>query len=129
MASQLARALRKQMTPQEVKLWVHLGSWKAFGCHFRRQAPRDGYILDFLCLKTRLIIEVDGGHHNNSSQLSKDRVRDEHFKKIGFQILRFWNIDVDRNLDGVLGTIFDAVQARHPPPRPFGPTLPQRGRD
>jgi hypothetical protein len=51
------------MTPQEVKLWVHLRSWRKRGFHFRRQSPREGYI-DFVCMKHRLVIEVDGGQHN-----------------------------------------------------------------
>jgi hypothetical protein len=54
MANQIARRLRKQMTPQEVKLWVHLRSWRKQGYHFRRQAPRDGYVVDFAFLKQRL---------------------------------------------------------------------------
>jgi len=47
------------MTPQEVKLWVHLRSWRQRGFHFRRQSRRDGYIVDFACMKHRLVIEVD----------------------------------------------------------------------
>ena len=72
---QIARGLRKRMTPQEVKLWVHLRSWSQRGFHFRRQkrvharlttryAPRDGFIVDFICLEHRLVVEVDGGQHN-----------------------------------------------------------------
>jgi very-short-patch-repair endonuclease len=79
MANAVARRLRKTMTPQEVKLWVHLRSWKNRGYHFRRQCPRDGYILDFACLPKQLIVEVDGGQHNSDQQLIKDKVRDDHF--------------------------------------------------
>jgi very-short-patch-repair endonuclease len=61
MANEIARSLRKRMTPQEVKLWVHLRSWRKRGFHFRRQSPRDDFIVDFVCLKQRLVIEVDGG--------------------------------------------------------------------
>jgi very-short-patch-repair endonuclease len=61
MADARARELRKTMTPQEMKLWVHLRSWKSRGFHFRRQAPRDGYVFDFVCLRKRLIVEIDGG--------------------------------------------------------------------
>ena len=52
------------MTPQEVKLWVHLCSWRERGFHFRRQSPRDGLIVDFVCLKQKLVVDVDGGQHN-----------------------------------------------------------------
>src|SRR5262249_58104773 len=61
MANEMARSLRKRMTRQEVKLWVHLRSWRKRGFHFRRQAPRDDFIVDFVCLRQRLVIEVDGG--------------------------------------------------------------------
>ena len=56
MANQLARKLRKTLTSQEVKIWVHLRSWRNRGFHFRRQSPRDGYIVDFVCLKHRLVV-------------------------------------------------------------------------
>ena len=56
-----ARTLRKRMTPEEVKLWVRLREWRAsHGFHFRRQAPVDGYVLDFLCKSHKVIVEVDG---------------------------------------------------------------------
>jgi very-short-patch-repair endonuclease len=114
MANQRARSLRKTMTPQEVKLWVHLRSWRALGFHFRRQVPRAGYILDFVCLNHRLIVEVDGGQHNSELH-NRDQKRDAHFESLEFQILRFWNHDVDQNLAGVLETIDSAIQT--PPDR------------
>ena len=58
MANEIARSLRKRMTPQEVKLWVHLRSWRKRGFGFRRQAPRDGHVIDFVCLKHRLMVEA-----------------------------------------------------------------------
>ena len=131
MANVVARRLRKALTPQEVKLWVHLRSWKVRGYHFRRQCPRDGYILDFVCLPKRLIVEVDGGQHNAGLQLTKDKARDEHFSKLGFKILRFWNNDVDRNLAGVLDVIDSELRLAAPtrPRAPRASTLPLRGRD
>jgi very-short-patch-repair endonuclease len=95
------------MTPQEVKLWGHLRSWRNRGFHFRRQAPRQGYVLDFVCLKRRVIVEVDGGQHNFSAHARRDAQRDDHFVKRGFRVLRFWNNDIDRNLEGVLMQIED----------------------
>jgi very-short-patch-repair endonuclease len=79
MANEIARSLRKRMTPQEVKLWVHLRAWRKHGFHFRRQAPRDGHIVDFVCLKHRLIVEVDGGQHNFNAHAKRDLARDNHF--------------------------------------------------
>jgi very-short-patch-repair endonuclease len=118
-----ARAAQTK-TPQEVKLWVHLRPWRKRGFHFRRQAPLDGYILDFLCFKHRLIVEIDGGQHNFDAHASRDAKRDDHFVGRGFRILRFWNNEVDRNLEGVLTVIDEAAQSPpglaalgHPPLR------------
>jgi len=131
MSNELARSLRKRMTRQEVKLWVHLRSWRKRGFHFRRQAPRDDFIVDFVCLKQRLVIEVDGGQHNFDAHARRDRERDQHFVAQGFRVLRFWNHEVDENLDGVLTIIDDALQ--NPPPGhrrdATVATLPLRGRD
>ena len=114
MANEIARALRKRMTRQEVKVWVHLRSWRKRGFHFRRQAPRDGHVLDFVCLKERLIVEIDGGQHNFDAHIERDALRDNHFASRGFRVLRFWNNEVDQNLEGVL-TLIDN-ELRNPPP-------------
>jgi very-short-patch-repair endonuclease len=117
MANEIARSLRKQMTPQEVKVWIHLRSWRERGYHFRRQAPRDRFIVDFVCTKHRLVVEIDGGQHNFDSQARRDAKRDQHFTKQGYTVLRFWNNDVDRNLYGVLTVIDDALRSvPHPAP-------------
>lgn len=97
-----ARALRKTMTPQEVKLWVQLRKLRPEGFHFRRQAPVDGYILDF---KHRMIVEIDGSQHADEAGLRHDGHRDAHFAANGFRTLRFWNPKVDANLHGVVETI------------------------
>ncbi|HEY7245354.1 MAG TPA: DUF559 domain-containing protein [Xanthobacteraceae bacterium] len=103
------------MTLQEVKLWVHLRSWRKHGFHFRRQSPRNGRIVDFVCLKHRLIVEVDGGQHNLDAHARRDALRDDCFASRGFRTLRFWNNDIDRNLNGVLESI--AAALHDPPPR------------
>jgi very-short-patch-repair endonuclease len=113
------------MTPQEVKLWVHLRSWKKSGVRFRRQSPREGYIVDFVCMSAKLVIEVDGGQHNDPSNEAPDTRRDAKLSRAGFRVLRFWNNEIDRNLDGVLEVIdlelrrgrpHPAGCAGHPPP-------------
>lgn len=114
------------MTPQEVKLWVHLRSWRVRGFHFRRQSPRNDYIVDFVCLKHRIIVEVDGGQHNFDDHASRDAVRDRSFERDGFRVLRFWNNEVDRNLPGVLEAIVTALQER-PHPAAFGGHPPPTG--
>jgi very-short-patch-repair endonuclease len=114
MANQIARSLRKRLTPQEVKLWVHLRTWRTRGFHFRRQSPRNGHVIDFVCLKQRLIVEVDGGQHNLESHARRDAQRDTHFVEQGFRVLRFWNNDVDDNLEGVLTAIEEALSGAYP---------------
>jgi len=109
-----ARALRKQLTPQETKLWAKLRALKPLGYHFRRQAPIGRVIVDFACFHAKLIIEADGGQHNMAAAAARDASRDAFLRSQGFTILRFWNSDIDHNLDGVLQTI----QAALPPPRP-----------
>ncbi|CAJ0868714.1 hypothetical protein AMST5_02071 [freshwater sediment metagenome] len=100
-----ARALRKSMTPQEVKLWVMLRQLRPQGFHFRRQVPLEGYVLDFACFKYRVIVEVDGSQHGADAGLRHDARRDALFEMNGFRTLRFWNQEVDTNLHGVVETI------------------------
>lgn len=102
------------MSPQEVKLWVRLRLLRAKGFHFRRQAPRDGFILDFVCLPERLIIEIDGDTHGQPGQSAKDCNRDRHFTDKGFRTIRFWNNDIDRNLDGVVETVYRILTSIDP---------------
>jgi very-short-patch-repair endonuclease len=116
MANERARQLRKSMTRQEVKLWVHLRSWRSRGFHFRRQAPRDSYIVDFVCLRAGVVVEVDGGQHNFERQQERDRARDAYFAARGFKLLRYWNNEVDRNLEGVLMDIDRVLTERGGPP-------------
>jgi very-short-patch-repair endonuclease len=112
MANERARHLRKRLTPQEVKLWVRLRELRALGFHFRRQSPLSSYIVDFECRKARLVVEVDGGQHNLDSGLRADAKRDANLQHDGYRVLRFWNHDVDRNLDGVVSKILDVLNGR-----------------
>ncbi|HVW55858.1 MAG TPA: endonuclease domain-containing protein [Rhizobiaceae bacterium] len=79
------------------------------GLGFRRQYPLGGYILDFVCFRPKLVVEVDGGQHAESAS---DARRDAHFRENGFVVLRFWNDDVIRNLDGVCREILAAAGKR-----------------
>jgi very-short-patch-repair endonuclease len=114
MANEVARRLRKTMTPQEVKLWVRVRELKEQGLHFRRQVPREGYVVDFACLKSRLVIEIDGAQHGEPAKLLQDAERDARFASAGFEVLRFWNNEVNQNLDGVVETIYREAVARDP---------------
>lgn len=105
MADPRARQLRKTMTPQEVKLWSQLRKLRPQGFHFRRQAPLEGYVLDFVCYKYRLIVEADGSQHGEDKGLHRDAKRDTLFQSNGFRVLRFWNHEIDADLIGVVETI------------------------
>jgi very-short-patch-repair endonuclease len=108
MYHELARELRRQMTPAEVILWQSLRN-NGLGFRFRRQAPIGRYIVDFLCRDRRLVVELDGGHHAESAH---DRVRDEWLSRQGCLVLRFWNTDVYENVTGVLEEIGEQAARR-----------------
>jgi very-short-patch-repair endonuclease len=107
-----ARALRKTLTPFEARVWLALKQLRPQGLHFRRQAPVDGYILDFVCLRAWLIVELDGDQHGREKQAARDRIRDAHFEAKGFHVLRFWNNEVVDEFDGVIDTIFAVAVQR-----------------
>ncbi len=79
---------------------------------FKRQVPIGPYIADFLCTEYKLIVEVDGGQHAESV---RDLKRDAYLKSEGYRVLRFWNVDVLRNMDGVIDMVLSAI-ARPPHP-------------
>jgi very-short-patch-repair endonuclease len=101
----LAKILRRNSTEAEKKLWKYLRSNKIKGLKFRRQHPFLNYILDFVCLEKKLVIEIDGGQH--AINVEHDRERDLFIRKEGFNVLRFWNNEVLENIEGVIQTIED----------------------
>jgi very-short-patch-repair endonuclease len=113
-----ARRLRRNATDAELRLWNGLRSRAIDGCKFVRQQPIGPYVVDFVCRERRLVIEVDGGQHNESDA---DRVRDQWLQDHNYRVLRFWNNDVLNNTNGVLETIVIALQEETPPhPTAFG---------
>jgi very-short-patch-repair endonuclease len=119
-----ARELRKNMTEAERALWRHLRLRQIDGNKFRRQQPIGKYIVDFVCLEKKLIIEVDGSQH--SEQIDYDLKRDTWLEKEGFCILRFWDNQVLNETDGVQEIIIDALGSPSCPPHLNPP--PQGGR-
>ena len=107
-----ARQMRKNLTPFEARLWLALKQLRPQGLHFRRQSPRDGYILDFVCIRARLIVELDGEQHATGTQRLHDEMRDRHFADAGFLTLRIWNQEVRDNFDGVVETILRLTSER-----------------
>ena len=125
MANERARQLRKTMTRQEVRLWQRLRLFREFGFHFRRQSPIGGYIADFECRRARVVVELDGGQHNLDEHKRLDDLRDIALQEQGYLILRFWNHDVDQNIDGVLQVIHAKLLEQAPHPAAAGPPSPE----
>lgn len=107
-----ARTLRLNATDVEKKLWQHLRDRQLLGHKFRRQHPVGPYVLDFACEELKLAIELDGGQHNQPAQQKHDAARSALLQQAGWQVLRFWNNEVNENMDGVLQTIADALTRR-----------------
>ena len=98
----IARRLRANQTDAETVLWNRIRNRQIDEHKFARQVPILGYICDFVCREQRLVIEVDGGQHNESAA---DAIRDRRLMDEGYRVLRFWNNDVLGNTEGVLTTI------------------------
>ena len=99
---------RYNQTEAEKNLWYHL-SGNHLGFHFRRQHIIGCYIADFICVKRNLIIEIDGGYHSQEEQKIKDYLRTEDLEKMGFEVMRFSNDEILRNLPEVLDKIFNKI--------------------
>ena len=97
-----ARSLRRSPTQAERKLWGALRKRTLHGFRFQRQVEIGPYIVDFLCRKEKLIIEVDGATHGDSRAIRYDQRRDAFLETKGYRIFRVFNDDVFRNMDGVL---------------------------
>jgi very-short-patch-repair endonuclease len=105
---ELAMNLRKNNTQAEKKLWDELRDRKlGVELKFRRQHSIDAYIVDFICISKRLIIEIDGGYHENEEQKAYDEERTKQLNSLGFEVIRFTNDEVLNNIKQVLKTITD----------------------
>lgn len=104
-----ARSLRARMTDAECRLWFALRDRRFAAFKFRRQVPLGPFIADFVCYDARVIVEVDGGQH---AQSSSDAERDRWFAANGFLVMRFWNHDVLRNREGVLMSLLATLRER-----------------
>jgi len=97
----IARNLRKNSTPQEKILWQILRNHNFYGYEIRRQSPIGNYIVDFVCRKKKIIIEIDGGQHNKTENIEYDKKRTAYLEQKGYKIIRFWNNEITKNIDGV----------------------------
>ena len=102
----VARKLRKAPTDAELRFWNAVRSRQINGAKFRRQWPIAGYVADFVCLEAKLVVEIDGGQHNDSIA---DEARTQALVAAGYTVIRFWNNDVLQNPDGVLERLLAAL--------------------
>jgi very-short-patch-repair endonuclease len=107
-----ARQLRAKQTDAERLLWLRLRDRRLNGAKFRRQVPMGSYILDFVCMESKLVIELDGGQH--AEQAHYDAVRTDFLKSQGYRVLRFWNNELLENEQGVLTTIVNELTGSNP---------------
>jgi very-short-patch-repair endonuclease len=104
----LARTLRKRSTEAEKLLWSRLRGRRFEGIKFKRQVPIGSYIVDFIALDLKIVIEVDGGQHDVRAVRDAERTRI--LEEWGYHVVRFWNNDVLGNIDGVLEAILQELQ-------------------
>jgi very-short-patch-repair endonuclease len=104
-----ARRLRVEQTEAEKKLWSRLCRHQMKGFQFRRQHSVGPFFADFVCVETKLIIEVDGSQH--ADQTVRDDSRSEFLRDAGYTVLRFWNYEVIGEIDEVLQRIANALEA------------------
>lgn len=113
-AQRRARLLRNATTDAERHLWRQLRLRQLGGYRFRRQVPIGEYIVDFACLQASLVVELDGGHHQD--QCLYDHRRDRTIESAGFRVLRFWDDDVLKQTEAVLNVIAAALETAGPHP-------------
>ena len=116
MSKEYARQLRSRVTDAERILWKRLRMLKSHGLHFRRQAPFEIYVLDFVCHGAKLVVELDGSQYAEEKQIRHDAKRTTFLESCGYRVMRVWNDDVFENPDGVAEAVLAFALA--PPPNP-----------
>jgi len=109
-----ARQLRKSATTAEQRLWYALRLLKPLGIHFRRQAPIGPYFPDFVCHRSKIVVELDGSQHAEEAAIEYDIARTKFLNSEGHRVLRFWNSQILEDHDGVIDDI--VAVAKSPPP-------------
>ncbi len=95
--------LRKELTRAERKLWAYLRGDKLNGVSFRRQHAIGNFIPDFVSIKRKLVIELDGSQHLEQTEYDAERTR--YFASLGYKVIRFWNNQVENDVNGVIRAI------------------------
>lgn len=119
-----ARYLRKNMTKEENKLWSIIKNKQFYNYKFLRQYVIGEYIVDFVCRDRKIIIEIDGGQHNLEKNIEKDKKRTDFFENLGYKVIRFWNNDINNNIEGVYTKLQEVFEINQLAPTL---TLPQKG--
>lgn len=104
-----ARSLRKQQTDVELLLWQKLRGRRLSGYKFRRQKPIGYYIVDFICVEKMLVVEIDGGQHNTKDGKKYDDMRTQYLQQQGYNVIRFWDNEITKEMDEVLNVINRAL--------------------
>jgi very-short-patch-repair endonuclease len=112
MAHKFAKRLRSDATLEERIMWAELRKRRTDGLKFRRQHPIGMYVVDFVCLERRIIVEIDGVHHGEPLEAARDHDRTRWLISEGYTVFRAWNWDVRDNLDGVMMSLHEALAAQ-----------------
>ena len=113
---EFARKLRRNSTDAELRLWHFLRNRNLVGHKFRRQHPLPPYVVDFVCIEAKLIVELDGGQH--LEKIPHDEKRTAFLKLKGYRVIRFWNDDALLKTEVVLEEILRVLGTPHPNPLP-----------
>ncbi|KNC08149.1 DNA methylase [Pantoea sp. RIT-PI-b] len=111
------RELRKKMPDAEYRLWHFLRNRNVCGVKFRRQHPIGCYIVDFACIERLLIVELDGGQHNDDQARMYDEQRTAFLQRCGWRVIRFWNHQIFEEFDAVMDEVYRQLMLR-PAPSP-----------
>ena len=111
----LAAELRKNMTDAERLVWSKVRRKQLRGLQFYKQKILGEYIVDFYCHEANLVIEIDGGQHYTDEKIQSDKIRDKNLNRQGLTVLRYSNLDVLQNIDGVLEDIYQKIIPLNPP--------------
>ena len=124
-----AKGQRSDMPRAEAMFWQGVRAGRFHGIKFKRQVPIAPYIVDFLCVAERLVIELDGAPHDTPARKAKDAERDRWLTGQGFRVLRFTNEEVLGNCDLVLAAVLAAIECQaDPSPTPLrGAPSPAKG--
>jgi very-short-patch-repair endonuclease len=106
-----SRELRNNMTDTERSLWSKLRRKQLKGYQFYRQKIIGNYIVDFYCAKAKLVVEVDGAQHYSEEMLEADKQRDDYLRGSALTVIRFSNLEVQKNLDGVVERVLECLES------------------